>query len=74
MKKRLFIAALILSLLTAFSVRVFAQELTIDKKHVVSNEQDYSPFVEQHYPSRVFWGDTHLHTRNSLASSTEWIS
>ncbi|MES0403880.1 MAG: DUF3604 domain-containing protein, partial [Hyphomicrobium sp.] len=29
------------------------------------NAPDYSPFVDQHYPNRVFWGDTHLHTSNS---------
>lgn len=25
----------------------------------------YSPFVDQSYPNRVFWGDTHLHTSYS---------
>jgi hypothetical protein len=25
----------------------------------------YSPFVDQHHPDRVYWGDTHLHTSNS---------
>jgi hypothetical protein len=22
----------------------------------------YSPYAGRHYPTRVFWGDTHLHT------------
>ncbi len=26
----------------------------------------YSPYAGRNYPTRVFWGDTHLHTANSL--------
>ena len=26
---------------------------------------EYSPPVDQNYPKNVYWGDTHLHTRNS---------
>jgi hypothetical protein len=26
---------------------------------------EYSPAVDQNYPKHVYWGDTHLHTRNS---------
>ena len=26
----------------------------------------YSPYAGRYYPTRVFWGDTHLHTNNSL--------
>src|SRR5690242_9363746 len=26
----------------------------------------YSPYAGQNYPTRVLWGDTHLHTANSL--------
>lgn len=29
---------------------------------VVADEQAYSPPVSTDYPTRVFWGDTHLHT------------
>ena len=28
--------------------------------------QFFSPYSQRDYPSRVFWGDTHLHTGNSL--------
>jgi len=31
---------------------------------------DYSPVVGNNYPTRVFWGDTHLHTNNSADSYT----
>jgi hypothetical protein len=27
---------------------------------------DYSPYANHNYPTRVLWGDTHLHTENSL--------
>ena len=29
-------------------------------------EPSYSPYADATYPTRVFWGDTHLHTTNSL--------
>ncbi len=29
-------------------------------------EPDYSPYADVSYPRQVFWGDTHLHTNNSL--------
>ena len=43
----------------------FAQELPVNEHNAVSKKAEYSPFVDQHYPNRVYWGDTHLHTRNS---------
>jgi len=44
----------------------FALVTTVDEDDVVSKKPAYSPFVDQHYPTRVLWGDTHLHTANSL--------
>jgi uncharacterized membrane protein len=32
---------------------------------VAAQESAYSPAVGKDYPSQVYWGDTHLHTRNS---------
>jgi hypothetical protein len=29
-------------------------------------EPSYSPYAGRRFPTRVFWGDTHLHTSNSL--------
>ena len=29
-------------------------------------ETAYSPYAEKRFPTRVLWGDTHLHTNNSL--------
>ena len=28
--------------------------------------KSYSPYAERSFPSRVYWGDTHLHTSNSF--------
>lgn len=33
---------------------------------LASADQSYSPYADVHYPTRVLWGDTHLHTTNSL--------
>lgn len=44
---------------------VAAQDFTVTPENAVKSKADYSPFVDQHYPDRIFWGDTHLHTRNS---------
>ena len=30
------------------------------------NQQHYSPYAGRNYPTRVFWGDTHLHTAMSM--------
>ena len=53
---------LILSILVS---NVSAQEFTIPEDEIASDKADYSPFVDQHFPQRVWWGDTHLHTANS---------
>ena len=29
-------------------------------------ENSYSPYVDQDYPTNVYWGDTHLHTNLSV--------
>ncbi len=33
---------------------------------VLAGEGNYSPYADQDYPVQVLWGDTHLHTSNSL--------
>ncbi len=52
-------------LVLALAPAAQAQEIPVTPEHAVQAEDDYSPFVDQHFPTRVFWGDTHLHTRNS---------
>lgn len=35
-------------------------------KNIEQHNPDYSPYPNQHFPNRVFWGDTHHHTRLSF--------
>ncbi|SPF39033.1 conserved exported hypothetical protein [Syntrophobacter sp. SbD1] len=35
-------------------------------KEIEQKKPDYSPYPDQHFPNRVFWGDTHCHTRLSF--------
>jgi hypothetical protein len=59
------LAVVAIMALTLPSVAI-AQEFTVEKKDAAYNELDYSPFMDQHFPTRVLWGDTHLHTANSF--------
>jgi len=43
----------------------FAQDFSVQEEDVKVGEKDYSPYLHQSYPNRVFWGDTHLHTSYS---------
>jgi len=40
----------------------FAQDVLPEPSTVSAPKQEYSPFVGQHYPDDVLFGDTHLHT------------
>ena len=42
-----------------------AQEFAITEEDINVGKQEYSPYLHQSYPNRVFWGDTHLHTSYS---------
>ncbi len=42
-----------------------AQDFAVDEENVWIGEEEYSPYLYQAYPNRVFWGDTHLHTSYS---------
>jgi len=44
---------------------VAGQELSdLNKKTAeeVLPKKPYSPYIDRGYPTRVYWGDTHLHT------------
>ena len=52
-----------------FSHFAAAQDAPPTEAALKANEQkkpDYSPYPDQHFPTRVFWGDTHHHTRLSF--------
>lgn len=42
-----------------------AQDYAIQKSDIHIGQKEYSPYLHQAYPNRVFWGDTHLHTSYS---------
>ena len=55
------------------SVSVFAQErqvgemkLTDQDAELAFKKRRYSPYAGRNFPTNVYWGDTHLHTSNSL--------
>jgi hypothetical protein len=39
---------------------------TDDAKDAFPSQTHYSPYAGRSFPTQVFWGDTHLHTGNSL--------
>jgi hypothetical protein len=45
-----------------------AQEWTLDKDQKVEQPKPYSPYVDQHFPQRVFFGDAHHHSSLSMDS------
>ena len=42
-----------------------AYYLGTQKRDINIGRKEYSPYLHQSYPNRVFWGDTHLHTSYS---------
>ena len=42
------------------------QEWKPDKGHQVEQPKTYSPFLDEHYPQKVLFGDTHFHSRLSV--------
>ncbi|SMP36643.1 DUF3604 domain-containing protein [Shimia sagamensis] len=43
----------------------YVGDLAINPEDVRLGQQHFSPFVDQAFPNKVFWGDTHLHTSYS---------
>ena len=64
------VASAILVGLTTTSTLLFAQlPAPPDAKRVLSDAytgKSYSPYAKRGFPSRVYWGDTHLHTSMSF--------
>jgi hypothetical protein len=57
--KRLLVTTLIVALV---STAPLAQDLLPDREDYLAPKKEYSPYVEDHFPNRVLFGDTHLHT------------
>jgi hypothetical protein len=47
---------------------ILAQEWPLDKSQQVEKEKSYSPYVDQHFPQLVLFGDMHHHTSLSVDS------
>ncbi|MDX2476256.1 MAG: DUF3604 domain-containing protein, partial [Gammaproteobacteria bacterium] len=41
-----------------------------DKEHAAAPQKEFSPNVNRNYPTNVYFGDTHLHTRLSMDAGT----
>jgi hypothetical protein len=52
----------------AMATLAFAQDVHPTKEDVKPPEKEYSPYVEDHFPINVYFGDTHLHTSWSADS------
>jgi len=39
-----------------------AQEFTLHEDDYAERGKQYSPYVDEHFPQNVYFGDTHLHT------------
>jgi hypothetical protein len=59
----MFVAGL---LLVGSGYLAVAQEFPIDDDAKSNAQREYSPYVSQNFPNRVYWGDTHVHTSFSF--------
>jgi len=62
------IRSLVFVPLSCFASMGFAQEFAIDQDDMPNKAPEYSPYVDQHFPQRVFFGDTHFHSSLSVDS------
>ncbi len=56
------INSLVFAIVILVASSAFAQDLHVAKEDVKPPKKEYSPYVEDHYPQNVYFGDTHLHT------------
>jgi len=50
----------------AMATLAFAQDAPVTHENVVVPSKPYSPYAGRGFPTMALWGDTHLHTSNSL--------
>ena len=43
----------------------YVGDVAIQEEDLAIGTEHYSPYLDQSFPNRVFWGDTHLHTSYS---------
>ena len=57
---------LALCLTLAMATLAFAYDVKPAKEDGKSPKKEYSPYVNDHFPNNVYFGDTHLHTSWSV--------
>jgi hypothetical protein len=60
--------ALSVTLFVVLGGSALGQEWTPDKDQVVKQPEPYSPYLDQHFPQQVLFGDTHFHSSLSMDS------
>jgi hypothetical protein len=64
------VAAILVSIIIVLGGAASAQQNAgmdahVTKDNVDAGKKQYSPNVDKAYPTNIYWGDTHLHTKNS---------
>ena len=64
-----FLKSRIIAIFVVFALgSAFAQEWTPQKEQKLEKKSEYSPYVDQHIPQRVYFGDTPHHSSYSFDS------
>jgi hypothetical protein len=58
--------ALNIALFVVLGISALGQEFAPDSTKMVEQPKPYSPYVDQHFPQRAFFGDTHHHSSFSV--------
>ena len=65
-KRTISLSLTLVAIAGAFTMTILAQDVPVTHENADVAERPYSPYAGRSYPTRVLWGDTHLHTSNSL--------
>jgi hypothetical protein len=63
--RKLLCRSLSVAALVVVTTAAQSQDIAVREQDIKVGQKQYSPYLYQSYPNRVFWGDTHLHTSYS---------